>query len=425
VQSDNVSDSTPTQFSNLAVIEPESTLVSIGQGLENPEIPTMNLDVEVINVDTYEFEDTLQRPKTSANVVNQCNGYTLAFPDGQSPHNSYPFALHSQLELPRDYSVRNGRMALFARSCTQFVKDNIDSCRACQSLFKNKALEGMLTRLEEGVNENLAFAYHSFRGLIEMLHRKNHQIEFYRLRGLNQARKLLSRTTASALLDQKRLLMAIASGKVNRVDRLIAIGLAQNKGVRGLLQAYLEAGTEVYKPRSFTEEEDMKNILIWRLSGNRVAHINHRANGAQSLTYLRSRSTVPLLIPSHGQPTVEQVQKNLEATLGGVLDVLHSRVQSGGVLHAVVMFDELATEKRIRWDPNTNYFLGVCRQHAHKTSTEFVNEGDLEELYQNLDDGVVHYAAEVSHFDSFWNLVPALINLFLGDRCCARSLMQR
>ena len=115
-----------------------------------------------------------------------------------------------------------------------------------------------------------------------MLHRKNYQIDFYRLRGLNQARKLLSRTTA--LSDQKRLLMAIASGNVNRVDRLIAVGLAQKKGVRGLLEAYLEAGTGVYKPKSFTEKEDIKNILIWRLFGNRVAHINHRANGAPSVS---------------------------------------------------------------------------------------------------------------------------------------------
>lgn len=146
----------------------------------------------------------------------------------------------------------------------------------------------------------------------------------------------------------------------------------------------------------------MKNVLIWRLSGNRVAQINHKANGAQSLTYLQTRSTVPPLIPSHAQPTIDQVQKNLDATIGGVLDVLHDRVQTGGVVHAVVMFDELATEKRVRWDPKTNFFLGVCRQHAHKTSTEFVNEGDMEELFRNLDDGGVHYAAEVGVLVPFW-----------------------
>jgi hypothetical protein len=237
----NVSGTTAMQISKPATID-------AAESTPDSEIP-IYLDVEVINVDTFEFEDTLRQPKTS---VYLCKGYALAFPDGQSPHDSYPFALHSQLELPWDYSVRNGRMALFARSCTRSVNDGINSCRVCQNLFKNKTLEGILTRLEEGVNENLAFSYHSFRGLIEMLHRKNCQIEFYRLRGLNQARKLLSRTTA--LSDQKRLLMAIASGKVNRVDRLIAIGLAQKKGVRGLLQAYLKAGTGVYKPRSFTEE---------------------------------------------------------------------------------------------------------------------------------------------------------------------------
>jgi hypothetical protein len=95
-------------------------------------------------------------------------------------------------------------------------------------------------------------------------------------------------------------------------------------------------------------------MLIWKLSGNRVAQINHKANGAPSVSYLHTRSTVPLLIPSHGQPTIAQVQTNLEATLESVLDILQDQVQSGSRLHAVVMFDEVATEKRIRWDPKTN-----------------------------------------------------------------------
>ena len=71
----------------------------------------------------------------------------------------------------------------------------------CQNLHNHKTLEGILTRLKEGANENVSFAYHGFGALIEMLHRKNRQIDFYRLQGLNQARKLLSRTTA--LSDQK------------------------------------------------------------------------------------------------------------------------------------------------------------------------------------------------------------------------------
>ena len=147
----------------------------------------------------------------------------------------------------------------------------------------------------------------------------------------------------------------------------------------------------------------MKALLLWKLGGNRIAQINHRASGAPSISYLRTRSTIPLITPSHQAPMVQEVEANVDATLHSVLDVVHSQIKLK-VLHAVVMFDELTTEKRIRWDPKTNYFLGVCRQHASKTSMEFINEGDMEELFQCLDDGVVHYAAEVRMFQ-FGNLL--------------------
>ena len=69
--------------------------------------------------------------------------------------------------------------------------------------------------------------------------------------------------------------MAITSGKVSRIDRLISIGLHQKKGARGLLSSYMVAAEGYYNPKSFTEEEDMKALLLWKLGGNRVAEINH------------------------------------------------------------------------------------------------------------------------------------------------------
>jgi hypothetical protein len=63
------------------------------------------------------------------------------------------------------------------------------------------------------------------------------------------------------------------------------------------------------------------------------------------------------------------------------------------------MFDELATEKRIRWDDKTNNFLGVCRQHGRRVSLQFNHENDLEELFRHLETDderqAVHYAGEV------------------------------
>jgi hypothetical protein len=219
------------------------------------------------------------------------------------------------------------------------------------------------------------------------------------------------------------LLMAIASGKVNRIDRLLSIGLQQKKGIRGLLSLFFAAADGVYAPKSFTEEEAMRAMLVWRLGGNRIAEINHRSQSEPSFTYLRSHSNVPLLVPSPAQPTIQQVQKNVEASLDGISKELHS-CMSGRVLHTVVMFDELATEKRLRWDPKTNYFLGVCREHAHKTLMEFVNEGDMEELFRCIDDGKVHYTKEVT--TRIWfHLGFASEPLFLGNRWCTRHTVQR
>ena len=391
---------TPASGESMADIEQGPSMSDIiisnhAQAHLNVSMPTKQRDeVAIIDVDALAYKDISEQPKPSVRV---CEGYTMTFLDGQLPHTTYPFALHDAVVLPWDYALKNGVIKLFACGCRGLSEGLDMACQPCQKLIKNEKLENILRQMEEGIHENAGFAYHGFSGLQWMLHRKNQQIEFYQLRGLNQARKLLAKATA--LSDQKRLLMAIASGKASRVDRLISINLHQRRGARGLLASYMAAAEGYYNPKSFTEEEDLKALLLWKLGGNRVAEINHRANNAPSISYLRTRSTVPPIVPSHERPTTEQVKANVKATFDGILDVVHSQNHSK-FIHTVLMFDKLAAEKRICWDPKTNYFLGLCREHAHNTATEFVNEGDMEELFQRLDDGRVHYVGEVRKFAS-------------------------
>lgn len=61
------------------------------------------------------------------------------------------------------------------------------------------------------------------------------------------------------------------------------------------------------------------------------------------------------------------------------------------------MLDEIAVEKRIRWDHRTDYFLGVCREHAHNASFEFCSSDDMDALFQRIDDDEIHYASEVRY----------------------------
>lgn len=78
-----------------------------------------------------------------------------------------------------------------------------------------------------------------------------------------------------------------------------------------------------------------------------------------------------------------------------MFESIASLLRQLGRLHVVAMFDEVAAEKRIRWDLKTNFFLGVCREHAEKTSMEFINEKDMEKVFRCLDEGEIHYAGEV------------------------------
>jgi hypothetical protein len=64
-------------------------------------------------------------------------------------------------------------------------------------------------------------------------------------------------------------------------------------------------------------------------------------------------------------------------------------------LHAIIMFDELSTEKRPRWDDKSNKILSVCREHGRDTSLEFTSEEDLQALWENLGCGKIHLVHEV------------------------------
>jgi len=86
------------------------------------------------------------------------------------------------------------------------------------------------------------------------------------------------------------------------------------------------------------------------------------------------------------------------ACFKGLLNILGTSAQN--MVHAVLMFDELAIEKRPRWDDKSNKILGVCHEHEQGTSLEFTSEDDLDALWEELKSEKVHLAHEVSVYVS-------------------------
>uniref|UniRef100_A0A8H7XJQ8 Zinc finger PHD-type domain-containing protein n=1 Tax=Psilocybe cubensis TaxID=181762 RepID=A0A8H7XJQ8_PSICU len=320
-----------------------------------------------------------------------CKGYILDLPNGRSPHSAYPFALHDILPLPWTYEVKNHRMIVRSLRCgTVEVPPHSACCSLCSDLSSNSMLLGIISRIQNGVDVNTPYAYHSMDTLRTVLARKDKQINFLKLQGVSQARAIVRKS--KSLDERQRLIIAIASKQVGHVERLLEIGIRQKRSITYILQQYKLAAIGVYHPKSYSDMENMLGLLLMDLGGNRISGIVHRSLGLPGITTLRTKKMVPLLIPSASTPTITEITANITACFQGLSDVL----ADANVMHTTLAFDEIATEARIRWDEHTNNFLGVCREHGRRTALEFNSQDDVEELFHCLDKGEIHYAREAT-----------------------------
>ncbi|KDR65073.1 hypothetical protein GALMADRAFT_162490 [Galerina marginata CBS 339.88] len=246
--------------------------------------------------------------------------------------------------------------------------------------------------MKMGIHENTNLKYYGLGKLMNLVRRKSEEIKTLKLRRLNDAEKLAGK---SAVIDQlKQWVMAVGSGKVERVDRLVRINLARGNSLRGLLNLYERAAQKLYRPRNYTEEDYLRGLLLWRLGGARLAGIGHRALGLPSDSSLRRRKVLPPLIVSPAMPTLEEVQTNVVNMFSPISSVLD---QSEEVVHQVLMFDELKVEERPRYDEKSNKILGMCREHgAQHTSLEFASEKEVELLLECIKKNEVHLAVDAT-----------------------------
>ena len=322
--------------------------------------------------------------------LESCPGFQLTFPPGQWAHTSYPFALHNLLSLPWYYNTRKEGFFLVSHSCLGLAVVG-QRCGPCDGLGGNDNLKKIIARYSDGIHDNSPLVFHGIGGLVEAVRRKTSMIDVLRLRHLNEARKLVGQ---EGVIDvHKQMLLALSSQRIPRIDHVLRIGFKRGIGIHSMLETIKRAATGTYHPKGYTEEDDLQALLFLRLGGARVADIAHHIFGTPSARTIRTRTSVPQIISSPSFPTCDEIQCNIVASFKGLLDGLGISGQK--MLHAVAMFDELAVEKRPRWDDKSNKVLGICREHGRGTSLEFASEEDLETLWDELGGGKIHLAHEV------------------------------
>lgn len=332
-----------------------------------------------------------------------CVGISLEFPPGKNHHSSYPFGLHNTRALPWDYHSVSNKFFLQSTRCTGWIgitketHQECEACRACKDIRSDDDFNAVMDRIQHGVHPNSTLDYQPIGGLMELVRRKMDQIEQMRLTKLNDNRKL--ETHAASLADHKQWILAIASGRVERVSALVQAGLKRKVGVKGLISQYERAAVKLYKPKGYTNEDIMRSIVMLRLGGSRIAEFAHRSTFLPSPTTARRNAVLSPLKVSVGKPTVLDAEENILASLGPLEDL------DGGsackIKHQVFVLDELAIEKRPRWDDRTNMLLGACREHGNKVPLEFISEKELDIFCDALDNGDIHAACEVCIIHDF------------------------
>ncbi|KAJ7824027.1 hypothetical protein B0H13DRAFT_1919358 [Mycena leptocephala] len=314
-----------------------------------------------------------------ARPPRECCGWKLILPEGQNPHTSYPFGLHAEHSLPWGYEFANGSLFLRANTCNKCLCGEEEQCESCTALFSDPNLRGILDRILNGVHENSRLAFHPIANLVEMYRRRTEQLREKKLLKLNDTRTVLRKMTT--IDNQKELTMAIASGKSR----------ANGAGTNGVIELCRRAALGEYKPLN-DEREKQLAVAMWRVGGGRLAEIAHRAMGLPSLTTLRRNTTIRPLLPSAGRPRVEEIEYNIDSCL----DATPEDDSGPQIVHQVLMLDEIATEKRARYDDRTNKVVGICRQHGWKLPLDLRTEDDLNVLCKEVKDGNGHLAGEAT-----------------------------
>ncbi|KAH9990725.1 hypothetical protein BJV77DRAFT_1060936 [Russula vinacea] len=223
---------------------------------------------------------------------------------------------------------------------------------------------------------------------------------------LNDVRKLVER---EGTLDvHKQILLAISSQRIPRIDHVLCVGFRHGAGIHSMLELIKRAAQGTYHLKGFDEEDDLQALLFLRLSGTRVADIAHRIFGTPLVSTIWTHTTVPQIIASPSFPTRYEIEHNIATSFKGLLDILGVPVQK--MMHAVIMFDELLTEKRPRWDDKLNKILGVCHEHGRGTSLELMSKEDLETLWEELVCEKIHLAHEVHVNLQLYSAHPILIS---------------
>ncbi|KAG1830365.1 hypothetical protein EV424DRAFT_1580033 [Suillus variegatus] len=199
-----------------------------------------------------------------------------------------------------------------------------------------------------------------------------------------------------------RFKLAVAqSGSRYRLHAVVRVCIRHGDGIRTILDKMDSAHKQLFKPRDYDEEEFQLMMLNHSLGGGRIAHLQRKAHGLPSISATKRRLKAQPILPSPGYPTNKELTHNLGIAFPDSLSSLEEEP-------VTIFADEIKVEERLRWDSKENKIIGICREHGHTVSLDFVSIAEADAVLAALTDVMVPEEQRV-HLSSEATVIAARI----------------
>lgn len=386
-----VSQSGPSETAMVVHLPPKETIAVLQQPADNSthaNEDSCGVNSAALPQLEQVLRDNISKlPIGDINRTPPCLGAHYTLSDKGNIYLDYPWALHANLALDWLPEIINERLYLRSLHSMRVAKLwSSPICDQCARLLTHPMVIAIKERALSECSEKINRSYLTISQLHDVVENRVAQVKALKLNSLNQGRALASRTTV--LNDFNRFLMAVSSGKVERINTLVSVALRNGVGLSGILDRIDRAMNLSYSPRSYTSLDHEKGVLALRLGESQLLNLLHRTAGFPHTRTIQRHTFIPHLRASAGVPSGSEMRYNLQATSFSGL-----AKRTG----ATLMFDEIALKKALRLDVHSNQVLGLCREHTSKhCSVEFAAYEDAEAIHKALCAGKVHLASEVS-----------------------------
>ncbi|KAJ7608465.1 hypothetical protein DFH06DRAFT_1017692 [Mycena polygramma] len=316
-------------------------------------------------------EKEYPRVELPSESLRGCPGVGVPWRTG-SIWGDYPYILHEDPDVGWEpYRFNSQTNTIFFRSDDCLNPDSGSSqivCKSCQTLPHTVAFSNVQARAKEkdALLSKMTAELKVLRTQVDNLRRSN-------------------KRRASQITDFKRIIALIATEEFAGLRRILEQALAQGATPKMILAILERALRKVYRVRGgFNRRELDISFLVKAIGGPKLLYALQKSLGLASVSTIRRNYRAPKLIASIGTPTKEEIHSNIAAFFNPDIKPAPVFPNCSELPGNVLMFDGVALETRLRYCPERDAILGLCREHSGRVNTKVESLESLEEVRKAL-----------------------------------------